>query len=283
MFLAAKEFPLPVEYRFLPLEEVFHEPPADIVDRDGGLPRLRQHRPDAGRLPAAATAPRSSTSTTTTTTPASATVNLVDIDASCTAEIVYELAKLLGVELTPEIAGGPLRRRWSPTPASSCTRTPTPATHRMAAELIEAGVDVNDTYRRLYERRADREARGWSPAPSSGSSATTTAGSPSPTSPPTTTRRPGAERGADRGDHRPPALDRGRQGRGGDPRQDRRRPGGAQGEPALHRRHGRRLGDRPQARRRRPQARRRLLDRPGLRRAGRVPLRRGQAQLSSTA
>ena len=26
MFLAAKEFPLPVEYRFLPLEEVFHEP-----------------------------------------------------------------------------------------------------------------------------------------------------------------------------------------------------------------------------------------------------------------
>src|SRR3954467_5782420 len=33
MFLAAKEFPLPVEYRFLPLEEVFHEPPADIADR----------------------------------------------------------------------------------------------------------------------------------------------------------------------------------------------------------------------------------------------------------
>ena len=26
------------------------------------------------------------------------------------------------------------------------------ATHRMAAELIEAGVDVHDTYRRLYER-----------------------------------------------------------------------------------------------------------------------------------
>ena len=33
MFLAAKEFPLPVEYRFLPLEEVFHEPPADMADR----------------------------------------------------------------------------------------------------------------------------------------------------------------------------------------------------------------------------------------------------------
>ena len=33
MFLAAKEFPLPIEYRHLPLEGVFHEPPADLRDR----------------------------------------------------------------------------------------------------------------------------------------------------------------------------------------------------------------------------------------------------------
>src|SRR5437764_14030189 len=33
MFLAAKEFPLPVEYRFLALTDVFHEPPVDLVDR----------------------------------------------------------------------------------------------------------------------------------------------------------------------------------------------------------------------------------------------------------
>ena len=33
MFLAAKEFPLPIEYRFMPLEEVFHEPAADMADR----------------------------------------------------------------------------------------------------------------------------------------------------------------------------------------------------------------------------------------------------------
>src|SRR3954464_29819 len=33
MFMAAKEFPLPVEYRFLPLEEVFHEAPADMAER----------------------------------------------------------------------------------------------------------------------------------------------------------------------------------------------------------------------------------------------------------
>ena len=33
MFVAAKEFPLPIEYRFLPLAEVFHEVPADYADR----------------------------------------------------------------------------------------------------------------------------------------------------------------------------------------------------------------------------------------------------------
>ena len=51
MFLAAKEFPLPVEYRFLPLEEVFHEPPADISRPRRDLPGLREHRPHARRLP----------------------------------------------------------------------------------------------------------------------------------------------------------------------------------------------------------------------------------------
>ena len=35
MFLAAKEFPLPIEYRHLPLEGVFHEPPADLADQIG--------------------------------------------------------------------------------------------------------------------------------------------------------------------------------------------------------------------------------------------------------
>ena len=103
MFLAAKEFPLPVEYRFLPLEEVFHEPPADISDRVvifldcGNIDRMPvdflrtdgtkviniDHHHDNTRF---------------------GTVNLVDVDASCTAEIVYDLAGLLGVELTPEIA-----------------------------------------------------------------------------------------------------------------------------------------------------------------------------------
>jgi len=150
MFLAAKEFPLPVEYRFLPLEEVFHEPPADVIDRTlvfldcGNIDRMPveflrrddahilniDHHHDNTRF---------------------GTVNLVDTGASCTAEIVYELAKLLGIEITPEIAGALYVALVTDTGMFMYQNTG-PAAHRMAAELIEGGVDVHDTYRRLYER-----------------------------------------------------------------------------------------------------------------------------------
>ena len=103
MFLAAKEFPLPVEYRFLPLEEVFHEPPADLADRTW-----------SSSTAATSTGCRSTSSSATARTVLNidhhhdntrfGTVNLVDVEASCTAEIVFELAKLLGVEMTREIA-----------------------------------------------------------------------------------------------------------------------------------------------------------------------------------
>ncbi len=149
MFLAEKEFPLPVEYRFLPLEEVFHEPPADFSDRTlvfldcGNVDRmpvdfLKQttgemlnidHHHDNTRF---------------------GTINLVDVEASSTAEIVYELAATLGIEVTPEIASALYvglvtdtgRFMYSNTDARS---------HRMAADLIEAGVDVHEHFRRIYE------------------------------------------------------------------------------------------------------------------------------------
>jgi bifunctional oligoribonuclease and PAP phosphatase NrnA len=151
MFLAAKEFPLAVEYRFLPLEEVFHEPPADLVDRtvifldcgnidrmpvdflqrrDGGPILNVDHHHDNTRF---------------------GTVNLVDTGASCTAEIVYGLARRLGVEITPEIASALYVGLVTDTGRFMYESTGASA-HRMAAELIEAGVDVHDTYRRLYER-----------------------------------------------------------------------------------------------------------------------------------
>jgi bifunctional oligoribonuclease and PAP phosphatase NrnA len=149
MFLAAKEFPLPVEYRFLPLEEVFHEPPADISDRVvvfldcGNIDRMPvdfltngdnrviniDHHHDNTRF---------------------GTINLVDVDASCTAEIVFDLAGLLGVDLTSEIANALYVGLVTDTGKFMYENTDA-RSHRMAAGLIEAGVEVNEVYRRLYE------------------------------------------------------------------------------------------------------------------------------------
>jgi phosphoesterase RecJ-like protein len=149
MFLAAKEFPLPVEYRFLPLEEVFHESPADIADRVvifldcGNIDRMPvdflqngdnkviniDHHHDNTRF---------------------GTINLVDVNASCTAEIIYDLTALLDVPLTPEIANALYVGLVTDTGKFMYENTDA-RSHRMAAGLIEAGVEVNEVYRRLYE------------------------------------------------------------------------------------------------------------------------------------
>jgi phosphoesterase RecJ-like protein len=149
MFLAAKEFPLPIEYRFLPLEEVFHEPPANMADRTvvfldcGNVERMPfdflsndgahviniDHHHDNTRF---------------------GDVNLVDVAASSTAEIVYGLALHMGVEITPDMASALYVGLVTDTGRFSYENT-NADTHRIAAALIEAGVDVNDIYRRLYE------------------------------------------------------------------------------------------------------------------------------------
>ena len=150
MFMAAKEFPLPIEYRFLPLEEVFHEPPADMADRtvvfldcgnidrmpveflSNGDHRLDQHRPPPRQHPLRRRQPG-------------------------------RHRRLLhgGDRLR---AGAAARRARSPrrshrrstsglvTDTGKFMYENTDArTHRIAAELIDAGVEVDDTYRRLYE------------------------------------------------------------------------------------------------------------------------------------
>jgi phosphoesterase RecJ-like protein len=150
MFLASKEFPLPIEYRFLPLEEVFHEPPVDVVDRVlvfldcGNIDRMPVdflHRDDAMIL----NLDHHHDNTRF------GTLNLVDTAASCTAEIVFRLARMLGAEITPEIATALYVGLVTDTGRFMYENT-SADTHRMAADLIEAGVDVHDIYRRLYER-----------------------------------------------------------------------------------------------------------------------------------
>src|SRR5579863_2013172 len=149
MFIDAAEFPLPHEYRFFPLPGLVSTPPADLDDRtivfldcgnlernpaealqrSGGHILNLDHHHDNTRF---------------------GTANYVDPTASCTAEIVWELVHQLGVELTPTIADALYVGLITDTGNFMYENT-SPRSHMMAAELIEAGVDVHAIYRRVYE------------------------------------------------------------------------------------------------------------------------------------
>jgi bifunctional oligoribonuclease and PAP phosphatase NrnA len=148
MFIAPDEFPLPYEYRFFSLDGLVTEPPADVGERlvmfldCGNIERnpavlngtpLRivnvDHHHDNTRF---------------------GTIDHVVDAASCTAEIVWDLMRGLGVEPTPEIADALYVGLVTDTGKFMYENTGTRA-HVMAAELIAAGVDVHGLYRRLYE------------------------------------------------------------------------------------------------------------------------------------
>jgi phosphoesterase RecJ-like protein len=78
------------------------------------------------------------------------TVNLVCSAASSTAEMVWRIAKELGAEITPQIADALYTGLVTDTGRFMYENT-SPTAHRMAAELIEAGVEPHQVYRRLYE------------------------------------------------------------------------------------------------------------------------------------
>jgi phosphoesterase RecJ-like protein len=152
MFIAQSDLPLPYEYRFLPLDSVISEAPGDIdertvifldcgnVERNPAAERLRppegwgqilniDHHHDNTRFGA---------------------VNYVDPRASCTAEMVWDLARGLNVELTPAMASALYVGLITDTGCFMYENTG-PRAHVMAAELIEAGVDVNAIYQQVYE------------------------------------------------------------------------------------------------------------------------------------
>ncbi len=149
MFLAAKEFPLPIEYRHLPLERIFHEPPADIRDRVvvfldcGNIDRMPvDFLSEDGKLVVNIDHHHDNTEF--------GDLNFVNGGASCTAEIIYELAGLLDVKVSPAMARSLYIGIVTDTGKFMYDSTH-PSTHRVAADLIEAGVDVDDVNRRLYE------------------------------------------------------------------------------------------------------------------------------------
>ncbi|HET7051574.1 MAG TPA: bifunctional oligoribonuclease/PAP phosphatase NrnA [Solirubrobacteraceae bacterium] len=149
MFIDSSELPLPQEYSFLSLSGLVSSPPDDLDQRTivfldcGNLERnpaeaLQRsgmhilnidHHHDNTHF---------------------GTVNLVVPDASCTAEIVWDLMRGLGVAPTQEIAEALYVGLITDTGRFMYENTG-PRAHRMAAELIEAGVDVHEIYRRVYE------------------------------------------------------------------------------------------------------------------------------------
>jgi bifunctional oligoribonuclease and PAP phosphatase NrnA len=149
MYMSPDEFPLPWEYRAWTFDGIVGAPPPDVTERTivfldcGNIDRMPveflqrdglrilniDHHHDNTRF---------------------GTVNLVAPEASCTAEIVYRLAKELGAEITLPIADALYTGLVTDTGKFMYENT-SPEAHRMAAELIEAGVEPHQVHRRLYE------------------------------------------------------------------------------------------------------------------------------------
>jgi phosphoesterase RecJ-like protein len=148
MFIAPDDLPLPAEYSIFDLDGAIQAPPADISERTvvfldcGNIDRnsarvLRDgahllnidHHHDNTRF---------------------GTLNYVVPAASCTAEIVWDLMHGLDLRPTPAVAQALYVGLITDTGRFMYENTG-PRAHAMAAELIEAGVDVPDVYRRLYE------------------------------------------------------------------------------------------------------------------------------------
>jgi bifunctional oligoribonuclease and PAP phosphatase NrnA len=149
MFIDEREFPLPQEYRFFPLIGLVSEPPADLDERtvvflDCG--NLDRNPADAFRRPGIHLLNIDHHHDNTRF----GTVNLVVPEASCTAEILWDLMAGLGVAPSRPVAEALYVALITDTGRFMYENTGRRA-HLMAADLIDAGVDVHDMYRRVYE------------------------------------------------------------------------------------------------------------------------------------
>jgi bifunctional oligoribonuclease and PAP phosphatase NrnA len=149
----AGEVPMPREYQFMELGELRREPPGDSSERvlvavDSA--NERRLGPDPSVLNGAPL--------------------VIDIDhhhdntrfghlnhivgnASSTGEILFDLVKELGVELTPEIAEALYIAIVTDTGRFQYANT-TAKSLRLAAELVEAGADVHRVFQGVYENVA---------------------------------------------------------------------------------------------------------------------------------
>ncbi len=150
MFIGERDLPLPEEYAFFALADLVTETPHDLAERT--LVFL-----DCGNLqrnPAAAFGAAAGLHILNIDhhhdNTRFGTVNLVVDDASCTAEIVWTLMRELGVTASQTVAEALYVGLITDTGRFMYENTGVGA-HLMAADLIAAGVDVHDVYRRVYE------------------------------------------------------------------------------------------------------------------------------------
>jgi phosphoesterase RecJ-like protein len=149
MFIDADEFPLPNEYSFFELSGLVRTVPGDIDERtivflDCG--NVERNPAQAFRRPGADILNLDHHHDNTRF----GTVNLVVPEASCTAEIVWDMMHDLQASPTVKIAEALYVGLITDTGRFMYQNT-TARSHVMAAELIEAGVDVHEVYRRVYE------------------------------------------------------------------------------------------------------------------------------------
>jgi bifunctional oligoribonuclease and PAP phosphatase NrnA len=142
--------PLPRQYAFMQLDDLVPELPDDTeervlvavdcakVDRIGPDPAVVErarlvinidHHHDNSRF---------------------GDVNLIVADASSTGEVLRDVFRELGVELTPAIAEPLYIALVTDTGRFQYTNT-TPKSLRLAAELVEAGADVHAVFQQVYE------------------------------------------------------------------------------------------------------------------------------------
>jgi len=148
-YIDPRELPLPPEYRWLPVDDLHTEPPDDLAQRtvvflDCG--NLDRNPAEAFKRPGMHIVNIDHHHDNTRF----GTVNLIDPEASCTAEIVWDLMDGLGVPLSLSIAEALYVGLITDTGRFMYENT-TPRAHVMAADLIAAGVEPHLIYRQVYE------------------------------------------------------------------------------------------------------------------------------------
>jgi phosphoesterase RecJ-like protein len=148
MYLAG-DTPLPREYAFMELDDLTRVLPDDMGERVlvavdcAKAERIGDPEPVA-RAPLVLDIDHHHDNTRF------GTVNLVVADASSTGEVLRDVFRELGIELTPELAEPLYIALVTDTGRFQYTNT-TPKSLRLAAELVEAGADVHAVFQQVYE------------------------------------------------------------------------------------------------------------------------------------